>query len=283
MTDDSSGTKSPEWRKAWKLDDPAWVRQRKAEWKRLKEHPLLGDKGWFRPAERKAIKNFFMYGMPEYPEPPEREWAWDDYNPDLPLQRVDGGVLLECWLTADQSEENWQRIAGKYAKETFLFSRRRLREWLRNKFPEKGCLFDGLEARLYLLFGPTRCRPVDFPEETHLRFINDAWRTHNDLKPMVITFFTNRNPNPCNIAPLVLREWCDTIPWTYEALVNRGKGNERLLAESVAELLSTVVDIIQEPDGRESRQIEAARQLLEYMRETELPDTLDTALRQFLA
>jgi hypothetical protein len=272
----------PEWRKAWKLDDPEWVKQRKAEWKRLKQHPILGNKEWFKPAEQKAIKNFFMAGMPHIPEPPEREWEWDGYNPDLPLETVDGGVLLECWLTADQSEANWRHIAGKYAKSTFMFSRRRLREWLRNKFPERGCLFDGLEERLYLLFDPTRCRPEDFPEETHLRFINDAWRTYNDLKPMIRGFFLSQSPNPCNIAPVMLREWCDAIPWAYEALRNNGKGNERLQVKSVTEILTAAADIIQSPKGWGPRQVESAKRLLEFMRDTELPEELDSFLRPII-
>lgn len=264
------------------MDDSDWVKQRKKEWKRLKQHPILGDKEWFRPAEQKAIKNFFMAGMPQIPEPPEKEWEWDGYNPDLPLETVDGGVLLECWLTADQSEENWHHIAEKYARSIFMSSRRRLREWLRYKFPEQGCLFDGLDERLYHLFGPTRCRPEDFPEETHLRFINEAWRTHNELEPMIVSFFINRNPNPCNIAPLMLREWCDTIPWTYEALSRDNDNSERLLVKSVVDILTAAAAIIHSPEGRESRQVEAAKQLFEFMRDTELPDELAASLRPIL-
>jgi hypothetical protein len=265
----------PEWRKAWKLDDPEWVKARRQAWRRIKQSPLFE---MFERRELKRIKNFFMTGSAFDPEPPEEEWRWYRYHPDKRPVPVSNSVLIECWLGADQSETHWQEIKTKYSEGKYESSRRFFRQCLRNRFPEQGPLFDGLDERLYYFFEPTRCRPADYPDLNYKDFIYVAWRVNNDLENLIKAHLSEHY-NPHNIAPAVLPEWCDSVSFTYEAV---GPEREEYVIRNMAGIAKNARDIVDSQEDFRPEQVGFARDVLTRFKQMELPEPLEKALEPIL-
>ncbi len=64
------------WRKAWKLDDPEWVKQRKKRWSQIKKSPVFQ---LYRKSELREAKIFFLTGLAYF-----EEELHDEYNPNHP-------------------------------------------------------------------------------------------------------------------------------------------------------------------------------------------------------
>jgi len=265
----------PEWRKAWKLDDPEWVKARRQAWRRIKQSPVLEG---LNKREITRIKNFFMTGSAFDPELAEEEWLFYNYHPDRRPVPVSNSVLIECWLGAEQSETHWQEVKTKYSEGKYESSRRFFRQCLRNLFPEQGPLFDGLDERLYYFFEPTRCRPRNYPDLEHKRFIRVAWRVYNDLGGLVKAHLSE-NYNPHNIAPGVLPEWCDSVSFTYEAV---GPEREEYVIRNMAGIAKNARDIVDSQDDFRPEQVSFARDVLIRFKQMELPEPLEKALEPIL-
>ena len=269
----------PEWRRAWKLDDPEWVKARRKAWRDIKSSPVLE---FFKKWEIKRIKNFFMTGSAFDPELPEEEWSNENYHPDLRPVPVSKKILIEVWLNADHSEENWHYIKEKYFQDETFYNQCRqfFRQCLRNYFPEQGSLFNGLDERLYYFFGPTRCRPENYPKENEKRFLRIAWRTHNDLRGLVEKYLSE-NFNPYNIAPAVMLEWCDTISPTYHAIGSEDDSRVYYI-NSMKAILDKACAIVDNRDSYDPNQVVFAEKLLANLKEMQMPEPLNNALKPFL-
>lgn len=275
----------PEWRKAWKVDDPQWVKARKAKWKEIKKH--LPEVAWFvSKGTHKKLKNYFFYGHGIYPAPAYEDWRIERYYPNQPL-RGEAAVLFECWLTPDRSDESFQRILARHVHESrngrgrlvvdlseITSSRSRFRELMAgHRFPAQGSLFDGLEERLYYLFGPTRGRREDFQDLSEKEFRHTVSMSYGFAVSVLKRFLFADAPNPYDIAPHVLPEYCDSIVISYERVLDE-HGEERAINNSkqAAAYLQIIVDIA---DGvRESTELQqqVARRLLDCLPVSRLPD-----------
>jgi hypothetical protein len=209
----------PAWRSAWHLDDPDWVKGRQRAWKGIKNSPFIKELLLPNKGELKKIKNFYLIGSAFDPEPPLEDWDWECYHPDTSPIPVTSAMLLELWLTADDSEDNWTHIKDKYRKDDFRSARDRFRDAIYRLYPKYGSIFDGLEARIYTLLGPTRCRHEDYPgvEENQFRRISKS--VNSKLGVPISAHLAAEEPHSDNITPLFAAEWCDTIVDAYEYIV----------------------------------------------------------------
>jgi hypothetical protein len=257
----------PEWRKAWKLDDPEWVKARRQAWRRIKQSPLFE---MFEKRELKRIKNFFMTGSAFDPEPPEEEWRWYRYHPDKRPVPVSNSVLIECWLGADQSETHWQEIKTKYSEGKYESSRRFFRQCLRNRFP-----FDGLDERLYYFFEPTRCRPEDYPGLSHEQYLARARQAYGFSVRLIKRFLLSDKPNEDDIAPCMAPEFCDSIAPNYECLIDRdGEQKVQEYAIRAAAWLSEVFEMAREQKPSTSKQLTLAQEIAEGLKGLKFPDAV---------
>lgn len=277
----------PEWRKAWKVDDPQWVKERKAKWKEIKEH--LPNVAWFVSKDKhKKLKNYFFYGHGIYPTPPEEDWRIKRYDTDRPLKGT-AAALFECWLTPDRSDENFHRILARHVLEKrdgrgrliidrspITTSRARFRELMAgHRFPAQGSLLDGLEERLYYLFGPTRGRREDFPDLSEKEFQYTVSMSYSFAVSVLKRFLFAEVPNPYDIAPLVVLEYCDSIVLSYERVLHE-HGVERAINNSkqAVAYLKAFVDIADGVREATELQQQVARQLLECLPVSELPQVV---------
>lgn len=270
---------TPEWRKAWKINDSKWIKERRKAWREIKSSLVLElyDKN-----EIKKIKNFFMTGSAFDPELPEEEWHYENYHPDLRPVPVSYSILIETWLGAEKSEENWQHIKEKNSRDEYEYesSRHFFRQSLRNHFPEQGSLFNGLDERLYNFFGPTRCRPEDYPKEDEQGFLRIAWRTHNDLRSLVEKYLSE-NYNPDNIAPVVVLEWYDTVSSTYHAIGPEDDGQIYYI-NSMKAIVEKACVVVSKSSTYDPNQVIFAEKLLARLKEMQMPEPLNNALKPFL-
>jgi hypothetical protein len=224
------------------------------------------------------------------------------YNPDYPLVFGDAPVLFELWLNPDQTEENWQKILERYAAMegtradgSFLRfcslcggSRSRFRELMRNDFPEEGNLFDGLEERLYRIFGPTRCRPEDYPDLDHDGYLRKCWSVYAALGKPLREYLNAEHINPDNIAPVFVQEWCDCVPggYTWKKLWceehNDSKHLDFILHHDIGGKIIRAYEITKNPDAHDPRQVSVAHEMLDTLSQMELPDDLEEYLAPYL-
>lgn len=270
----------PEWRKAWKLDDPAWVKNRQNEWRRIRQSPVLE---WaFNKEQLKRIKNFFMTGSAFDPELPEEEWRMLNYHPDRRPLPVNYALLLRCWLAVDHTEDHWHYIKqiSKPSEYEYYSTRDFMRKLLGENASSDG-VFGGLDERLYLFFGPIRCRPEDYPELNQKQFLRVAWATNNQFRTLVKAYMS-KEFNPANIAPTVLNEWCDSLLWTYEAIGPEGEGRD-MHVKDAADIVSTAKSVIEKSEQYQESQVKFAEDLLSGVRSRPLPPAMATALKRFLS
>lgn len=194
----------------WRLDDPAWVKERKSEWRRVKQR--LDQMPFIRKKEITFLKGFFLTGTVNMEA--LQEYCWGHANPKRPLQAIEAAVLLECWLSPDHSEANWQHIKKKYddregswsdAKRRFMEIATRLPGWY---VDDEESFFSGLEERLYRFLMPTRCRREDYPEISDADYLDKAERCAG-LTRDFLAYLDQDPPNGYNITRFRAREWRD--------------------------------------------------------------------------
>jgi hypothetical protein len=139
-------------------------------------------------------------------------------------------------------------------------------------FPAQGSLLDGLEERLYYLFGPTRGRREDFPDLSDKEFRYTVSRLYGFGLSVLKRFFYADPPNPYDIAPLVVPEYCDSIVFYYERVLEE-HGEERVInySKQEAQYFRVVVDIANEKRKATEIQYEVAKRVLNELPLSELP------------
>jgi len=256
----------PEWRKAWKLDDKEWMKQRRKQWREIKSSVEIAS--WFLTKERKKhLKNFFMTGSGYIPELPEEEWEWYCYHPDLRPFGGEAVVLFECWLSADQSEENWAHIKDKHSDDALRGSMWRFRELFKeNYYPAHGKLFGDVEERLYHQLCITRCRPEDYPDS----YTKAAWSTYMGLLHLFIQFFLHDGPiNNDHSMGMFVQEWCDSLEGAYEGCCqcfsSEENAEERIQGELdyFRKIMTRIHEVNNAPDKFEPLQVQIAKDVTE--------------------
>ena len=249
--------------RAWKTDDKDWMKARRAGWKEVKMtlDRLTGVRG----QDKKFLKQFYMSGEVDIDAMVE-EYGRRAVNPEKPLQPMDAPVLLECWLTADQSEENWQNIKDSYADWELQDSCRRLLESLAY-YPETGALFGGLEERLYRFLCPTRCRPEDYPNLNHSQYLDHARVVYGNVCLALMTYFAVDPPNPNNFIYCRLSEWHDSIIPTFQ------KKPDALL-NGLHKYVIPMHKILNHPDAYPEIILKTVKQLEAILKDEELPQAI---------
>lgn len=265
-------TRIPAWRHAWRADDEGWLKQRKAAWKTIKAAPALQG---YSQNELRQIREFFLSGSAVPIDTPEANWPIA-YDPDTNPLPVDGSVLFECWLHPAPTEEEWGRIVSRAPADSVAGARDLLRECLFRRFPAEGAPFQGLEERLYRFFGPTRCRPADFPELSEASYRKRAWGTNAGMLRHVEAFL-QRGSNRHLMAPALLDEFLDTLEPTLQANAGVQGGREYFLSQ-LAALFASARSVGTAETGFRPEQIAFSRELLERAAAMRLPDDLAAAV-----
>ncbi len=269
---------TPEWRKAWKLSDPDWVKARQKAWTAIKKSPAIKG-GHFSKTDLSRIKTFFMTGSAFDPEPLEEEWRFLSYHPDKKPLPVSYRVLVECWLNADQSEARWLEIKKIANERSYDSSRRFLREITRIHFPEQGTMFNGLDERLYYFFTPTRCRPEDYPDLSVEKYRRQSRIVYADFFH-IIEAYLKPNYNPASIAPVLLLEWCDSVVPSYEALDREDWKVDHIVR--LKELIQNTLSILNDAEGHAAQQVAFAQNFVDNFRGMTMPASMEKVLKPFL-
>jgi len=259
---------------AWKTDDKAWLKARRAGWKEVKTtlDRLTGVRG----QDKKFLKQFYMSGEIDIDEM-TNAFGRRVVDPERPLYPMEASTLLECWLTADQSDENWQQIKEKYGERKLYHSCRRLLESLAY-YPETGSLFGGLEERLYRFLCPTRCRPEDYPELNREQYIDQAHTIYGRIRSALSRYFQFKAPNPNNFVRCRLPEWHDCIAATYLKIPDA-------LLKDLIHVVVPMHRILTNPDNYAEHVLDVAKQLEDILSDEALPqpirDRVDEIIKNF--
>jgi hypothetical protein len=287
MTTDNSEHK-PAWRAAWRLDDPDWVKVRQRAWKKVKNSPFIKELLLPNKEDLKRIQNFFLTGSAFDPELPEEDWHWKNYHPDTrPLPVGEATMLIELWLTADDSESNWQHIDDKYSEGSHQSARDRFRDALYRLYPEHGSVFDGREARIYSMLGPTRCRREDYPERSDKAFKRACRSVNAGLGTPIKVHLLSKEPRPDSIAPILAREWCDAVIGAYEYNViladeKQNTGFIETFFVWVEDIVSASRKIVEDPEQYHPSQVELSQKIITYLSEMVFPQSLQEVLGKYL-
>lgn len=170
----------------WKIDDKAWMKERRAGWSSVKNTLDLmfeHNRNIFRDKKPyKYIKQFYLTGSIDFPE----EIGGISYiseildmNSPLDMWYAGGdiGGLIECWLTPELPKEKWEQVferyeqvwikrkepenVGKIFEECRICYRNSLVNWYTEL--DQISLFNGLEAELTAFFQP-------FPDASYYDF-----------------------------------------------------------------------------------------------------------------
>ena len=195
-------------------------------------------------------------------------------------------MLMEAWLTADQSEQNWRHIQEKYTSGQRWSARSRFREVLNAIYPEHGSVFGGLEGRLYRLLGPTRCRPEDYPDKSPEVYQKICASVYAQLVSAIRAHLMAEQADPDNIAPELAREWCDSVPGAYQEKVRVSEElNNRdfrdVFVDGLTKLLLRSLEITKQPDSYHPTQVALARDIIQYLSEMDLPKPLQDRLSPY--
>lgn len=258
----------PERRKAWKVDDPAWVRERESQWRKIKNSPVL--KRRLRQREIERVKNYFLTGSAFRPEPEKEEWRYLRYHPDTKPLPTTCNTLLQCWLSAEGVD--WEHIRENAHPLILQDSRWYLRDLLKSVYPEQIPLFNGRDRRIYYFFAPTRCRPEDYPELPRDKFYQTAWLVRLELHPAIDQFLSvpyNRD----SLAPELVPERCDSIVPAFHHYENLEKAQNFL--KEVSKTLTRVAEIIDNQADFEDEIVGFATRMHSRFKEMELPHGMD--------
>ena len=252
----------PEWRKAWKIDDPEWMKNRQMEWKKLKSSAVFKD--YFKAQEMSKIKNFFLYGSAYHPEPEQEDWRWLRYHPDKKPIGVSYSVLIQAWLSPVFDSNRWKDILSYVDPTSVPKSRNFMRNTLRSDYPDTGNLFGEREKLLYHIFEPTRINYEDIPSD---RLFNVAKNVLLNFSPVVSKFF-NLKFNPDNLAPELLPEYCDSLIPYCEQLEDDEFHELRPVA--VAKVIQKPLEILTNPEEYHPDQVKAAQYIIDRLNDEDL-------------
>jgi hypothetical protein len=132
---------------------------------------------------------------------------------------------------------------------------------------------------LYYFFGPTRCRPEDYTQENEKGFLRVSWGVYDDLRGLIENFLSE-NYNPDNIAPAVMLEWCDSVSPTYHAINPEGDGQVYYI-NSMKAIVEKACVVVDKSKAYDPNQVAFAEKLLARLKEMEMPEPLEDALKPF--
>jgi hypothetical protein len=277
----------PAWRDAWRLDDPDWVKARQRAWKTIKNSAFIKEVLMPNKDELKKIKNFYLTGSGYDPEPPPEEWRWNSYHPDTKPVPVTSAMLVELWLTADDSENNWLHIDEKYSQGSHRSARDRFRSALHRLYPEHGSIFDGREARIYAMLKPTRCRLEDYPDRPDRTFNRTCSAVNSELGSPIRAHLLSEQSTADSFTPMLASEWCDTVLGAYQhnVFLAEDKQNPGFISSYfswVEDILSASQKIAHDPGGYHSTQVELSQKIITYLSELDMPQPLQDVLGKYL-
>jgi hypothetical protein len=256
----------PEWRKAWKTEDPEWVKQRQKDWKLIRKSPVFEFR--FNKDDLTRVKNFFMTGSAFVPEPEKSEWKWMSYDPDTKPLPVTCAPLIECWLGVDGDIERWKQVRANSSADRLSSSRNMFRQTMHKYDPKKGTLFNGRDKMLYNFFVPTRCRPEDYPERDEKVFFHVASTVCYMLRPSVVAFL-KESYDESNIAEDALPEWCDSVlPSFHNYKRNDDKAE---FCRNVNDVLTAAFSIMERKENYMKPQVDAANYIVDRFNAMDFP------------
>jgi len=259
----------------WKVDDKAWMKQRREEWKQVKK--CVDQLTFFKACYKKAMKKFFLTG--------------DGSDPQYPLKEVEAAPLFEIWFDPDKTEENWNRIREKYRykliSNVLIDGKATLVEEIdESKWggaiyrfyeiargigydmyyrPEyNNSFFGGIEKRLFEYWYPKelRFRREDYPHMSDEEFDNEHFGTIR-LTATFDILFRQDNPNPHNIDLLMVNRWHEALLMGYKdrpefgwvlAWVDTIMANPKQFHEVKVKLARELNDVFDDPNlPREAR------------------------------
>lgn len=253
---------TPAWRKAWKVDDPEWMKNRQMEWKKLKSSVVFKD--YFNTEEVSEIKNFFLFGRAHDPEPEQEDWRWLRYHPNKKPISVSYSALIQAWLSPVFDPSRWKEIIKDTDLMIIQRNRNFMRNTLRSDYPDTGNLFGEREKLLYHIFEPTRINYEDIPSD---RLFNVAKNVFLNFSPVVSKFF-NLEFNPDNLAPELLPEYCDSLIPYCEQLEDDEFHELRPVA--VAKVIQKPLEILTNPDDYHPDQVKAAQYIIDRLNDEDL-------------
>ena len=289
----------PDWQKAWKLDDPDWVKQRKQDWAEIKRAPAFVS--LYLPAKEKAIlKRFFMTGCGIDPKEINKRGINPSFNPTTtPLAGMKQAdrVLHEIWLTANQSEEHIQSILARSEGNT-IKARRALSAMFgrynalptQDELKTEKTLFAGSDQRLYETFSPLHL----FATTSYAAFSQEAMKEngYNACWSFVnlIVNYLSEDYYPQNIAPVVLKEWLTSVP---HAVRNSKAYMEEKVAEGYRdpydyfktlreECLVKALYLVSNPDDFDDVQVELAKRIIDGFRSMTVNEEVDQQIKELL-
>jgi hypothetical protein len=258
----------PEWRKAWKLDNPAWVKQRQTEWKKIKSSYVITS--IYTKKEQVMIKNFFMtgycYKLGEIPSDPIYDWDADT----RPLC-VRAWALLESWFSPEYSDKNIQRIRKNTDQRTWSDSEGHFHATLKNcQNDENGSVFNGRDKELFSIFSKPRFRPEDYPDFDPKRFAKRAHSRFYQLRSSITKYFGETYYSQ-SITPIAYQSWIDTI---MPACNFVSMSNRRFIDIDLADTINAVNIVVASPENFHNNQVELGNRLLADLRAMSFPKTM---------
>lgn len=229
----------------WKIDNKIWVKDRKAAWKVIKKKIdtlIFLDKN-----EKASIKEYYLTGIE---------------NSTYPINKMEGGLLLELWLDPDKSDEHWKTLKSKYTYEQWYNSRFRFLEANRGMYetsPNGESFFDELEERLCHWFHFDRLRREDWPDMTDEQFHLEA-KNSIKLARSFISYFMNEKPHPYDMLLYSVQYWHDSMVLAFENFLQ------------LSSLVRWTSDIINNPNNYEDTKVKLANKIKDVINATDLPD-----------
>ncbi len=244
----------------WKTDDKAWMKQRRAQWKQVKEclNKLdLSEKGFLKP-----LKSYYLTG--EYPD-----------DKEYPMSRLEYAPLIEIWFDPEQTEENWQQIKSKYADWKWSDAKRRFKEIARElgfayMTGSEESFFAGLEHRIYRFMFPSGLKRDDHPELTDEQFSDLVFRGIRQTASFDRVFMVDI-ANPYSLIFLEVEKWHDALLLGYQE-----RGEFTWCVEWVDRILPN-------PDAYQACKVQLAKEIAAVLENPNLPQVAKDKITEIRA
>lgn len=265
---------------AWKANDKAWMKARRAQWKDV--NPRIKEWGQYHRDEfNKVLRGYFLTG--ELPLEDLYRNLGDTFNAKAPFDHMETVFFMECWLTADQSEDNWRairdrnlsvlskRASEEYAWQKYHHSHMHLRK-IMARYPRVGtALGDAkLEQRLYRFFNPTRCRREDYPQLSDAVYVERADNTFSNIASGLKRVIYAERPNQNSFAMIALDEMMDAINPAFTLYESSEGDTLKHMSKHLANEVVEARRALHLADTRPAFQVDFAQRFLEQMQRGDL-------------
>ena len=240
---------------AWQLDDKEWVKSRKEHWKAIK--PKLDMLINVEKSQQKLLKEYFLTGSTD----------------DKLFTQISGYPLFQLWFDPDQSDDNWEEIKKKATPIQFANARDVYNEVvsnLGNKYaPDGSSFFDGLEERLFYIFGKHRLDKSDYPELDDRQFGILAKRTLKRARG-INNYLNSENPHPFDTTRLLAKQWRDAMIIAFKDDYT-----------GLAWLIESVDEILSSPSHKSENIVQLAKELDGYFDDPEFSDAAKKTIQKY--